>query len=440
MEERVVRAKLLVVGSELLGAYKLDTNSLWISEQLDALGIRVEVKYVVRDELERLKEVIQGALCDTEVVISTGGLGPTEDDLTRQAFAEALGRPLVFDRESYEFIKQRFAKRGKVMSQNNARQAYFPQGAIPLPNPDGTAPGMMLQEGSTRIFVLPGPPREMKAMFLEQVVPRLSGGGYCNERKVSLHRTVKVTGIGESALDAVISPLYQSFSDLEITLTFTDVDIEVHLTARGEDARALEERLEKAAASLAQAIGLSCYSLWGNSLEEVVGFWLVDSSLTIAVAESVTAGLVASRIANVPGSSRYLRGGVVAYNREAKQDVLGVEPVILEREGEVSKATALAMAQRVRQLMGSDIGISTTGVAGPSGGAVDAPVGTVFVGLAYGDKLSARKLNFLGERNLVRSKAAQAALDLVRRTIQPGPIEAISEKMLRAKCISLDEV
>jgi nicotinamide-nucleotide amidase len=408
----MLSAEIIAIGSELLTPHRTDTNSLWLTERVNSVGIDVKLKTVVGDDEHRLEEAIRDALRRSEVIISTGGLGPTEDDITRKVFARVTGRQLMLDYEVLEEIRKRFSSRGYVMTPNNERQALIPRGASVLPNPNGTAPGIKMQQDGKLLVLLPGPPREMRPMFENHIMPDLEK----MSRGVRIAtRTLKVTGLGESALDDMIAPIYKQYANPVTTILFTDSDLEIHLKATAESLGHAEEIGDELADKLADKLGNHLYSTMGESIEEVIGRRLAMKRYTIATAESCTGGLIGERITRVPGSSAYYVGGVVTYTEDAKVRLLGVPPELIETHGVVSGHVAEAMARGVKERLGATIGISITGVAGPDGGTDAVPVGTVYIGLADDVDVSNRRMVLPGDRHLIRWRASQAALDMVRR-------------------------
>ena len=408
----MIRAEIIAIGSELLTPYRTDTNSLWLTERLNAVGIEVQIKTIVGDDEAILEESVRDALKRSEVIISTGGLGPTEDDITRKVFARVAGRQLMLDYEVLEGIRERFASRGYQMTPNNERQALIPKDAVVLPNPNGSAPGIKLEHDGKLIILLPGPPRENQPMFINHVmadVERLSRGVRIATRKL------KVTGLGESALDDMIAPIYKEYTNPSTTILFTDSEIEIHLTATAETAGRAEEIAAELADKLEEKLGYYVYSTTGESLEEVVGHRLRLKQFTIATAESCTGGLLAERITQIPGSSDYFEGSIVSYSNDAKTRLLGVSDRLLETFGAVSGEVAEAMARAAKEKFGTTIGVSITGTAGPGGGTDSVPVGTVYVGLADDVLTSNRRLILPGDRHLVRWRSSTSALEMVRR-------------------------
>jgi len=408
----MLKAEIIAIGSELLTPHRTDTNSLWLTERLNSIGINVHQKTIVGDEENRLEEAIRDALQRSEVIISTGGLGPTEDDITRKVFARVTGRQLRLDYEILERIRTRLTSRGYQMTPNNERQALVPHGATPLANPNGTAPGLRLDQDGKLVVLLPGPPRENQPMFDTYVMPELEK----LSRGVRIaKRLLKVTGMGESQLDDKIAPIYQQYTNPTTTILFTDSEIELHLTATAESAARAEALVEELAERLEEAIGDNCYSTKGEQLEEVIGWRLRLKQYTLATAESCTGGLVAERITRVPGASDYFAGSIVSYTDEVKMKLLGVPSELLDQHGAVSGEVAEAMARGVKQRTGATIGLSITGIAGPGGGTQAVPVGTVYIGLADDVTSTNRRLILPGDRHLIRWRASTAALEMVRR-------------------------
>src|SRR4051812_5993081 len=405
----MLKAEIIAIGSELLTPLRTDTNSLWLTERLNSIGISVHQKTIVGDEEGRLEEAIRDALRRSDVIISTGGLGPTEDDITRKIFARVTGRQLRLNYEILERIRERLTSRGYQMTPNNERQALVPNGAVPLPNPNGTAPGLRLDQEGKLVVLLPGPPRENQPMFDTYVMPELEQ----RSRGLRLSkRVLKVTGMGESQLDDKIAPIYQQYTNPTTTILFTDAEVELHLTATAESAARAEALVEELADKLEEAIGDNCYSTRGEQLEEVIGLRLRLKQMTLSTAESCTGGLVAERLTRVPGASDYFAGSIVSYTNDVKMKLLGVTAEMLERHGAVSGEVAEAMARGVKERTGATIGLSVTGVAGPGGGTQAVPVGTVYVGLADDVTSTNRRLNLLGDRHLIRWRASTVALEM----------------------------
>jgi nicotinamide-nucleotide amidase len=407
-------AEIIAVGSELLTPEKTDTNSLWLTEKLNEVGIDVLQKAIVGDDEVRLEHAIRDALGRVDILIVTGGLGPTEDDVTRQVSARAAGRGLVYKDELEHELRERFKRWGREMPEINKRQAYVIDGASVLPNPNGSAVGMMLEENGNTLVVLPGPPREMRPMFENHVLPvlREHAGGV-----VARKRLLRVAGIGESAVDEKISPVYKAYPNVETSILFSKVEIEVHLTARADSQENAEAVLDELVERIGDALGPALFSRDAKTMEEVVGELLRERGMTVSLAESCTGGLIAMRLTEVAGSSEYFLEGVVTYSNEAKVRQLGVTKETIESHGAVSSQTAEAMARGIRTASGSDVAVSVTGIAGPGGGSEDKPVGTVYVGFSDENGDRSLKVVLPGDRYLIRWRSSQAALDYLRRQL-----------------------
>jgi nicotinamide-nucleotide amidase len=412
------RAAILAVGSELLTPSRVDTNSLFITEQLDLLGIEVVFKVVVGDDREELANAVRGALARVDLIVFSGGLGPTNDDVTREVVAEVLGRSLTEDDRIAARITERFARRGLRMPGINRRQAMVPDGAAVLENANGTAPGLWLEDGDRVLVLLPGPPRELKPMLTALVEGMLKA----RASGLSLaRRTIRITGRTESHTEVAMHPLYEAWARAPVPVAATILaslgQIELHLSARAVSREQADTAVEVAARQAADVLGLDAFSRDGRTLEEVVGALLAERGLRIAVAESCTGGLIASRLTDVPGSSRYVMSGVVAYANEEKTRLLGVPAALIVAHGAVSEQVAVAMADGVRAQAQTEIGIGVTGIAGPGGGTPEKPVGTVAVAAALPRATKSRLYRFVGDRELIKFQASQAALDLVRRML-----------------------
>ena len=413
-----MNAEIIAVGSELLTPYRSDTNSLYLTEQLNLLGVDVVFKSVVGDNLRRLVAAAQHALFRSDILLFTGGLGPTEDDLTREAVAEALGVELRRDPEILAHIEQRFAARGWKMASNNAKQADILAGATALANANGTAPGQWLAgefDGKQHIIVLlPGPPHEMKALFESEVRERLRA-------KVPTaflaSRTLKVAMLGESHVDARVAPIYKRYSDVETTILAGAGEVELHFRTRAGTQDAAQRRVDEVAGVVEDELDDAVYSRNGESLEQIVGYWLQMRNATLAVAESCTGGLVAERITSVSGSSRYFVGGAVVYSNQLKTELAGVPAEMIERHGAVSREVAAALAEGIRYRCESTLGVGITGVAGPAGGTAEKPVGLVFHAVASDRGTEVVQRNFPGDRKRIRRFASTMALDMVRRKL-----------------------
>jgi nicotinamide-nucleotide amidase len=407
----MMKAEIIAVGSELLTPDRLDTNSLFLTEELNKLGIEVVRKTVVGDDRALLLEAFRDALNRAPLTISSGGLGPTEDDLTRETVAELLGKKLVRNDAIVRAIEGRFRSFGRQMPETNLRQAMVPEGGEALDNPRGTAPGLWIEHGDRMITLLPGPPRELRPMFMEQVEPRLA-------RRVSgarvHHREFRVTGLGESHVDHLAGPIYTRFREVQTTVLAAPGEVQIHLRMWTEDA----QHAANAFADIERAFDLALtdriFSRDGSPLEVVVANELIKQKATIAAAESCTGGLFAERLTTIAGSSAYFLGGVICYSNEMKTAWADVPPQLIASKGAVSSEVAIALAEGIRRRVGSTLGIGITGIAGPGGGSEEKPVGTVHIGLASSSGVRERALRFPGDREMVRLQATQSALDMVR--------------------------
>jgi nicotinamide-nucleotide amidase len=408
-------AEIIAVGSELLTPERLDTNSLYLTAELNKLGVEVVAKCVVGDDRGRLADAVARALDRSGIVILSGGLGPTEDDLTREAVAQATGRELVFHPEIAEALERRFAAMKRKMSEINKRQAFVIGGAEILTNDRGTAPGQWLTSHGAVAMLLPGPPHELKAMFEQQCLPRLAR---VVPKQAIRTAFLRVTGMPESDLDALIAPVYKKYPKVATTILAANGDLQVHLRARCDTEPEAEALLAEVVPPIESLLGDRLYSRNGDPLEAVVGGLLRQRDATLAVAESCTGGMLGARLTAVPGSSQYFAGGFITYSNELKRKLLGVPAEMLESFGAVSAETAGAMAAGARERAGSSYAVSITGVAGPDGGTEEKPVGLVYLGIAgpEGDAVTQRR--FIGDRERIRIFTTQAALDLLRRRLQ----------------------
>ncbi len=407
-------AEIIAVGSEMLTSQRIDTNSLYITDQLNALGVEVRRKLIVGDDRALLADAVRSALEHAGIVILTGGLGPTEDDVTRQAVADALSRELVFSQEICDAIEERFRRRQRKMAEINKRQAYVVEGAEILPNANGTAPGQWIANDGRIVIMLPGPPGELKPLFANECIPRLTK---LLPAQVIRARFYRVTGFTESDLDALIAPVYTKYTNPSTTILASPGDIQIHLRARCGSAEDAERLLAEVGDPIEELLGKHLFSRNGDPLEGIVGALLRERGATLSVAESCTGGMVGERVTSVAGSSDYFLGGFVTYTDRLKIDLLGVDPALLAQHTAVSKETARAMAEGARTRTGSTFAISITGEAGPES-STGAPVGTIFVGFASPDgQPEALRFAMPGDRPRIRGFATQAALDLLRRRL-----------------------
>jgi nicotinamide-nucleotide amidase len=406
-----MKAEIIAVGSEMLTPDRVDTNSLFLTEELNKLGIEVVRKSVVGDHREYLSAAFKEALERVELVIASGGLGPTEDDLTRETVAELLGRKLILNDAILRYIEGRFRQLGREMPAVNVRQAMVPEGAEALENPRGSAPGLWIEDHGRRIALLPGPPRELKPMYHEQIQPRLErlGSGVR-----MFHRELRVAGMGESAVEQRIKPIYTRYSDVNTTILAAPGEIQIHLRMWTDDASSAQKTLDEIVQGFELALTDRIYSQDGSSLEEIVARLLTMNNATISAAESCTGGLLAQRLTSIAGSSAYFLGGVVCYSNELKTAWADVPPELIQSKGAVSSEVAITLADGIRRRAGSTLGVGITGIAGPSGGSEEKPVGTVHIALSHAGGVKERGVRFPGDREAIRWHASQLALDMVR--------------------------
>ncbi len=415
-----MNCEIIAIGSELLTPYRSDTNSLFLTERLNKLGVQVDFKTIVGDRQRDLVDAVRIALGRADIVITMGGLGPTVDDLTREAVAEALGFRLKRDQGIVGALYVRFAARRVTMTENNARQADIIDGATVLENPSGTAPGQWLDivynDHRKLVVLLPGPPGELKMLFDKECQNRFAET--LPKRHIAT-RTLKATMIGESAADARIAPIYSQYKDVETTILSHMGDIQLNLLCSKSLIEMAEARVDELAGRIEDELGDLIYSSQGESLEQIVLFHLEMRGATLAVAESCTGGMMAERLTSISGSSRSFLGGAVVYSNELKTDFAGVPPFMLAEFGAVSREVAAAMAEGIRERCGSTLGVGITGIAGPGGGTEDKPVGLVFIAVAddKGTEVVEKRWPVQGDRERIRQWSTQQALDLVRRRL-----------------------
>jgi nicotinamide-nucleotide amidase len=415
-----MNSEIIAIGSELLTPWRKDTNSLYITERLNQLGVNVAFKTIVGDRLKHLVDAIRSAIGRTDIVVIMGGLGPTEDDLTREATAEALGIALKRNPDLIAQLYARAAARRLSMTRNNEKQADLLEGAVVLDNARGTAPGQWLDivYGKHRklVMLLPGPPSELKPMFDEECVPLLRDA--LPQRFIAT-RVLKAALIGESAADARIAPIYTQYTDVETTILAHLGDIQLNLLCSKPSLDLAQARVDSLAGKIEEELEDYIYSSQGETLEQIVLYYLEMRGATLSVAESCTGGLVAERLTRISGSSRSFAGGAVVYSNELKTEFAGVDPELIERHGAVSREVAAALAQGIRERCHTTFGVGVTGIAGPGGGTEEKPVGLVYLSVSDGDETEVveRRFGGLGGRERIRAYAAQTALDLVRRRL-----------------------
>jgi len=408
-------AEIIAIGSELLTPQRVDTNSLIITQSLNLLGVEVFTKQVIGDDRERLIDAIRRALDRADIIVLIGGLGPTEDDVTRDAAAAALGRKLEHSPEQEAILAARFRQFNRPMAQNNLRQTYLIAGAEALPNPNGTAPGQFVTTARGAIALLPGPPRELKPMVERELVPRLKP---LLPPQVIKVRSFRITGIGESDLDTLIAPIYSKYSNPVTTVLSSVGDLWVHLRAQCNTQAETDALLKEVGDPIAELLGDRVYSTDpDDTLELAVGRLLRERRATVATAESCTGGMIAARLTDAAGSSDYFIAGYVTYTDQQKHSILGIADELLSAHTAVSEPVAIAMAEAARRLSGATYGLATTGYAGPTGGTETDPVGTIYLAIAGPERTRCVRLRYGADRYRNRLLATQGCLDLLRKTL-----------------------
>jgi nicotinamide-nucleotide amidase len=407
-----MRAEIIATGTELLTGGSVDTNSIFLSEELMLIGLETAFKTVVGDDEKNMEDALKRALERTDAVIITGGLGPTEDDITRKVIARITKKRLILNEDALRAIHERLAGRARDMIMANERQALIPSGARLLLNPAGIAPGFFIDEDGPFIAVLPGVPHEMRAMFSEGLKPALAhrfGGKGAIRRRV-----LRTCALSESAVNQSIQDIMRR-GDPVVGLSVKGSGVDIRIIARGLNVEQAQASIDRAEAAIREKLGDAVYGVDGVEMEEVVGALLKQRRLTLAVAESCTGGLIGARITNIAGSSEYFERGAVVYSNQAKTEMLGVTEKLIERHGAVSAEVAAAMAQGIKQAARTTLGLSVTGIAGPDGGTEKKPVGLVYLALASSSGVKTEEFRFLGNREQIRMRASQMALDMVRR-------------------------
>jgi nicotinamide-nucleotide amidase len=413
-----LNCEIIAIGSELLTPFRQDTNSLYLTERLNALGVQVAFKSIVGDRRQHLVDAVRHALTRADIVITMGGLGPTEDDLTREAVAEALGIRLRRNAEVVAALYARFAMLRRPLTENNSKQGDILEGAEILANAKGTAPGQYLDTvaGKHRklVILLPGPPSELKAMFDAECLPRLTAA---LPKRFIATRTLKAAMIGESACDARIAPIYKAYADVETTILAHLGDIQLSLLCAKPTLEHAQQRVDQLASAIEEELEEVLYSSQGETLERIVLYHLELRGATLSTAESCTGGMIAERLTSISGSSRSFLGGAVVYSNELKTLFTNVPEEMIEEHGAVSREVAQALAHGIREQTGSTWGIGVTGIAGPLGGSEDKPVGLVYIAVSNGQETEVLEKQFTGDRDRIRSLASQQALDLIRRKL-----------------------
>ncbi|MFL0252749.1 competence/damage-inducible protein A [Clostridium neuense] len=406
-----MKAEILCVGTEILLGDILNTNTQFLSKELANMGFSIYHQAVVGDNVERLKNEFKLAIERADIVITTGGLGPTKDDLTKETAAEYFGKKLIFDEDSYTSIVEYFDKLGVKISENNKKQAYFPEGCTILKNDYGTAPGCIINEDNKIVILLPGPPREVLPMFKNYVVPYLKK----YQEAVFVSKVLRVVGIGEGNAAEKLQDIMDRQTNPTIAPYAKDNEVTFRITASAKTEKEALDLIEPMEKEVRERLGDNVYGTDDTSLEEVVGKLLIENNITIATAESCTGGLLAGRLVNYPGISEVFMQGAVTYSNDAKIERLGVKKETLDKFGAVSSETAAEMAEGIAKTSNTNIGVSTTGIAGPGGGTEEKPVGLVYVGLYINGKVKTKKLNIPGDRQKVRNRVVTIALDWIRR-------------------------
>ena len=413
-----MKSEIIAVGSELLTPFRQDTNSLYLTEQLNAIGVEVNFKTIVGDRQRDLVSAIQTALSRADIVAVMGGLGPTEDDLSREAVAEALGLSIRRDGSLVVALAARFAARRMTMTDNNLKQADIIEGAVILPNANGTAVGLWLDTkyaGHRKlVMMVPGPPSECKPLFTNECIPRLRA--ILPVRHIA-KRILKATMIPESTADALLAPIYTRYKDVDTTILAGNCEIQLQITSSKPTLEAAQQRVDELATKMEEALDQHLFSSTNETLEQIVLYYLEMKQQTLAVAESCTGGLMSQRITSISGSSRSFLGGAVVYSNELKTDFANVPAELITRHGAVSTEVAEAMARGIRQRVGSSIGVGITGIAGPSGGTEEKPVGLVYIAISDAQRTQSLECNFRGDRERIRQWASQQALDMLRRRL-----------------------
>lgn len=413
-----MKCEIIAVGSELLTPFRQDTNSLYLTEKLNEIGVIVHFKTIAGDRQRDLVSAVRTALSRVDLICVMGGLGPTEDDLTREAVAEALGVEVRRDPQLIVALAARFAERRIPMPDNNLKQTDIVQGAAVIPNAKGTAPGLWLDTsfaGHRKLVIMvPGPPSECKPMFADECIPRLRA--IIPVRHIA-KRVLKATMIPESTADALLAPIYTTYKDVETTILAGNAEIQLHITCAKPTLEEAQIRVDELASRMEEALDLHLYSSHGESLEQIVIYYLEMKQETLAVAESCTGGLLSQRLTSISGSSRSFLGGAVVYSNELKTDFAGVPAELIEAHGAVSVEVAEALAQGIRKRVGASMGVGITGIAGPGGGTETKPVGLVYLAVSYNGKTESMECNFRGDRERIRLWASQQALDMIRRRL-----------------------
>lgn len=408
------RVFIISTGTELLLGTTIDSNSVYLAQQLGDMGIRVVGKATVGDNRQQIEKAFRNGLETADIVISTGGLGPTFDDLTKTVACELMGCSMIIIPEEEKRLRDYFAHRQRPMPEINIKQAMFPKEAEVLQNTQGTAPGMYLRMNNKLLILLPGPPREMICMYRDQVKPRLERD-YADELEKVIRRTIKLLGPGESQVDEILAPVMENNLGCSMALLARDGEVHIKITAEGENESDSRRIIDELTQAIHEKLSKHIFGYDDETLPQQVGKMLVQKKQKLAVAESCTAGMLGSMITEVSGSSDYFWGGIISYSNECKMKILGVNSSTLEQYGAVSRQTAEEMARGIQTLSGTDFALAITGIAGPSGGTKEKPVGLVYIALAFDHGCIVKELKFIGSREAIRTLSAKSALDLLRR-------------------------
>jgi len=407
------RAVVITIGNEILSGKTVNTNASYISKKLGETGIKTVRSISVGDERLDIQWAVKEACSSADIIICTGGLGPTWDDISKRTVSEYFGRSIKLDREQLRIVEEKFRALGyEKMPENNITQAEIPEGAVVFPNSRGTAPGLLIIDGSTHFFMLPGVPSEMKGLMPEQIIPYLQKT--LQKQEIFLFRTIRTTGINESLLAELLHPVLGNLDDPEVAFLPNPYGVDVGLTTKGKNNEEILQKVRRIEEDILKIVSKYIYGYDDDTMESIVGFLLKKLDLSLSTAESCTGGLIGDRITAVPGSSEYFDRGVITYSNQSKIDLLDVDPSTLEEKGAVSEEIARQMAEGIRKKSGCDISIATTGIAGPSGGSPEKPVGLVYIALADKFGTVVHKLHFRGERTRIKQQTTQAALNLIR--------------------------
>lgn len=408
-----MKAEIIAVGTEILLGDIVNTNAQYLAKELAALGIEMYYQQVVGDNEERILHAFDEGFSRSDIIITSGGLGPTTDDLTKEVAAKYFNKELLPDQNSIEAIKEYFSLTGRKMAENNLKQGFIPEGSIVLKNNNGTAPGVIIEEDGKIMIILPGPPKELKPMFEESVRPYL-------ERRtdsILVSKMVKILGIGESSVAEEIKDLIENQTNPTIAPYAKEVGVALRLTAKAKNEEEALELIKPVEDEIKKRLGNNVYATEDISIEEVVAKLLIEKNLTISTAESCTGGMIASTLINYPGISQVFLEGAVTYSNEAKHNRLGVKNETLDKYGAVSEETAIEMAVGIAKTAGTNVSIVTTGIAGPGGGTEEKPVGLVYIGVYVNGEVKVQRCIFKGNRDRIRIQATIKGLDMLRRIL-----------------------